>query len=68
MRWHIFGAGLEPIEAASISALVERLRARLGSYSVSRPLTLKSPEGTYYHIPPNKRIEVRNCRPGVYCK
>jgi hypothetical protein len=63
--WKFYGAGVQPVEAENIGQAIELLRARLGRYRIGRAITLKS-RRHYYHIPPHRNIEVKNCRPGVW--
>lgn len=63
--WKFFGASVEPVQANNIGQAVEQLRARLGTWTWPNGITLRS-RRHYYHIPPRRKIEVRNCRPGCW--
>ncbi len=63
--WEVWGIRTR-LTADSLQELIERIRPIAGSIQVSHPITIKSPKGEMWHIPPWAEIEKRSCVPGAY--
>lgn len=63
--WEVWGIRTR-IRARSLMELIELMRPSAGKIEVSHPITIKSPQGEFFHIPPGRAIEVRSCEPGPY--